>query len=343
MYGNLKPVDYLPVAALLLLAVVLPSFAPTYYLYVGNTLMMYAILALGLDILMGWSGQFAFAHIAFYGIGIYTTALLQARLNIPFVFGLPIAAALAGLVGWIIAWPATRLRTVYLALATYAFAECAQWVFRTWDKVTGGSDGLRISPPSVLGYVTGTDSRAFPVIAVMLALMFTGTLYLTRSRLGRHLCTIRDSEHVAAASGIDVRKTKVTAFVISAVFAGVAGSTYTIFQSFVNPDVLGVNQLVLVLTMVVVGGTGSITGVLVGVVVIGLLPELLRAAPSSLLVWQEFIYGLILLLSIMFMPRGLWGLIEPRLRGQAAGKRGRATIAAGVAPISTQSLPEKSS
>jgi branched-chain amino acid transport system permease protein len=310
MYGNLTTINFLPAGVLLLVAFALPVFAPAYYLYIGNTLTMYAILALGLDILMGWSGQFAFAHIAFYGVGIYTTALLQARFGVPFVIGLPIAATLAGLIGWIIAWPATRLRSVYLALATFAFAECAQWVFRTWDKLTGGSDGLRISPPSVLGHVAGTDVRAFPVMVILLAVVLTATLYLTRSQLCRNMTAVRDSEHVASASGIDVRRAKISAFVISAVYAGIAGGSYTVFQSFVNPDVLGVNQLVLVLSMVVVGGTGSIAGVLLGVVVIGLLPELLRAAPSSLLVWQEFVYGVILVLSIMFMPRGLWGLVE---------------------------------
>jgi len=209
-----------------------------------------------------------------------------------------------------IAIPATRLRTVYLALATYAFAECAQWTFRTWDSLTKGSDGLRISPPNILGYTVGTDGRAFPAMAVILAFVLLAMLYLTRSRLGRDLCAVRDSEHVAAASGIDVKRTKMAAFVISAVLAGIAGSAYTLFQSFVNPDVLGLEQLVLVLTMVVVGGSGSIAGVLVGVALIGLLPELLRAAPRGLLVWQEFVYGLILIAATMFMPRGIWGLVR---------------------------------
>ena len=152
-------------------ASLLPLCLPEYFLYLGNTLMMYAILALGLDLLLGWSGQFAFAHIAFFGIGIYTSALLQMRLGVPFVLGVPIAAALAGFVGLLIAIPATRLRTVYLALATYAFAECAQWVFRTWDSLTKGSDGLRFSPPDIFGYVVGTDRRAFPVMAIILALV----------------------------------------------------------------------------------------------------------------------------------------------------------------------------
>ena len=146
MYGELSLRTFAGIVVLLALGVLLPLVLPEYFLYLGNTLMMYAILALGLDLLLGWSGQFAFAHIAFFGIGIYTSALLQMRLGVPFIVGVPIAAILAGLVGLLIAIPATRLRTVYLALATYAFAECAQWVFRTWDSVTKGSDGLRFQP-----------------------------------------------------------------------------------------------------------------------------------------------------------------------------------------------------
>jgi branched-chain amino acid transport system permease protein len=338
MYGELYPRNFVPITALMAAGLVLPFLLPAYFLYLGNTLMMYAVLAIGLDLLLGWSGQFAFAHIAFFGVGIYGTALLQARFGIPFVVGLPVAATLAGLIGWLIAIPSTRLRTVYLALATYAFAECAQWAFRTWDAVTGGSDGLRITPPSVLGQVTGTDASAFPVVAIILSLMLLATLYLTKSKLGRHLCAIRDSEHVAAASGIDVTRVKIVAFTLSAVYAGIAGGMYTLFQSFVNPDVLGVTQLVLVLTMVVVGGPGSITGVLLGVVLIGLLPEVLRAAPRGLLVWQEFFYGLILILAVMFMPRGLWGVVEAWLPGARTRARRQqpALSAAADAPLDSK-------
>jgi len=291
---------------------VLPRLLPDYFLYMGNLLMMYAILAIGLDLLLGWTGQFAFAHIAFYGIGIYATALLNMRLGVPFIFGLPIAAALAALIGFLIALPATRLRTVYLALATFAFAECTQWVFRTWDAVTNGPDGLRMTAPHIFGYVVGNDRQAMPVVAIALALMLGATFYLVRSRLGRAFCAVRDSEHVAAASGIDVKRTKVLAFTISAFYAGVAGGAYTLFQSFVHPDGLGVWTLVLVLTMIVVGGSGTIAGVLLGVALLGVLPEVLRAAPRGLLVWQEFAYGLILILAIMFMPGGIWGLFSRR-------------------------------
>jgi branched-chain amino acid transport system permease protein len=301
-----------PLALLVIAGFALPRLLPEYYLYIGNLLMMYMILALGLDILLGWTGQFAFAHIAFYGIGIYATALLNMRLGVPFIFGMPIAAALAALIGFLIALPATRLRTVYLALATFAFAECAQWVFRTWDAVTRGPDGLRMSAPQIFGYVIGNDQQAMPVIAIILAVMLAATLYLVRSRLGRAFCAVRDSEHVAAASGIDVKRTKVLAFTISAFYAGVAGGAYTLFQSFVHPDGLGVWTLVLVLTMIVVGGSGTVGGVILGVTLLGVLPEVLRAAPRGLLVWQEFAYGLILILAIMFMPRGIWGLFSLR-------------------------------
>ncbi len=313
MYGGVRNSELRWLLLLVAVGLALPRLLPIYYLYTGNMLMTYAILAIGLDLLLGWSGQFAFAHIAFFGIGIYATALLQARLGIPFAISMILAAGLAGGFGLLIGVPATRLKAVYLALATYAFAESAQWVFRTWDSVTGGSDGLRLQPPTIFGYVSSDDRAAFPLVAIILALVLAATLWLTRSKFGRHMGAIRDSEHVAAASGIDVRRTKVVAFAVSGVFAGLAGGTFTLFQSFVNADVLGASQLVTVLTMVVIGGSGSIPGVLLGVLLIGLLPEVLREMPQSMLVWQEFLYGATLVAAIVFMPQGLWGLVRPRL------------------------------
>ncbi len=293
---------------------VLPLVLPQYFLYLGNFLMMFAVLAIGLDLLLGWAGQFAFAHVAFFGVGVYSTALLQMRLGLPFIIGMPLSALLAGAIGLLIGLPATRLRTVYLALATFAFAEAAQWVFNSWDKVTNGPDGLRIAAPNILGYRAGTDQAAFPVMAILLAAMVAAAMYLTTSKFGRAMCAIRDSEHVASASGINVRGTKVWAFAISAVYAGVAGGMYTLFQSFVNPEVFGFQQIVLLLSMIVVGGLGTIPGVLVGVALLGLLPEIMQTTMRSLLVWQELAYGLILILAVMFMPHGIWGFVSARRR-----------------------------
>jgi branched-chain amino acid transport system permease protein len=125
MYGTPALSRLLPLLALLLLGALLPWFVPQYFLYIGNVLMMYAVLAIGLDLLLGWAGQFAFAHIAFFGLGAYATVLLQTRFGLPFVAAMPLSAIAAGVLGMLIAFPAARLRAVYLALATFAFAETA--------------------------------------------------------------------------------------------------------------------------------------------------------------------------------------------------------------------------
>lgn len=292
-------------AAALAVAVALYLGAPIYVLFVLNLLMTYAVLAIGLDVLLGRAGQFAFAHIAFYGIGIYTTGLLTNHTGVPVIFAIIAGGALAGIVGTLIAIPATRLHSVYLALATFAFAEAAQWVFNNWDSVTNGPNGLRIKSAHLFGYVIQNDRDAFPLIVAVAVLMIAATALMARSQFGRAMEAIRESEHVALASGISVRRVKISAFAISAIYAGIAGGMFTLFQSFVHPDSLGFDLIVLVLTMVVVGGLGSLTGVILGVVLLGLMPEVLRNFRE----WQELIYGLILILAVVFMPRGIWGLV----------------------------------
>jgi branched-chain amino acid transport system permease protein len=304
-----------PTKSLVLLVVVMviaaalaPRIAPAYYTHLANQLMIYGILAVGLDILIGVCGQFAFAHAACFGIGCYTTALLQMRLGVPFVIGLPAGAVLAGAVGFLVGFPAMRMRALYLALATFAFAEAVRWLAASWDALTGGSDGLRISPASLFGLVIVTESDAFPVVAFIFTLAVIAAAYLVRSRLGAEMLAVRESEHVALASGIDVSRIKLLAFTISAIFAGAAGGVFALTHSFVNPDEFGFATAIVVLTMLAVGGFGSIPGVLAGVVVIGLMPEVLRGALKSIQVWQELIYGAILMATMMFMPLGLAGL-----------------------------------
>jgi branched-chain amino acid transport system permease protein len=171
---------------------------------------------------------------------------------------------------------------------------------------------VRIPAPRIFGFIVEKDASAFPVLALILALVLVSMLFLSTSKFARSLGAIRESEHVAAVSGINVAFVKVLAFTISAVYAGIAGGMYTLFQSFVSPDALDVTLLVLLLSMLVVGGSGSIPGVVIGVVLMGVFPEILRFAPPRLLVWQEFVYGLIIVLAIMFMPRGVWGIVQAR-------------------------------
>jgi branched-chain amino acid transport system permease protein len=292
-------------AAVLAAAAALYLGAPIYVLFVVNLLMTYAVLAIGLDVLLGRAGQFAFAHIAFYGIGIYTAGLITNHTGIPVIFAIIAGGALAGIVGTLIAIPATRLHSVYLALATFAFAEAAQWVFNNWDSVTKGPNGLRIKSAHIFGFLIQNDRDAFPLIFAIAAVMIAATALMARSQFGRAMEAVRESEHVALASGISVQRVKISAFAVSAVYAGIAGGMFTLFQSFIHPDSLGFDLIVLVLTMVVVGGLGSLTGVILGVVLLGLMPEVLRNFRE----WQELIYGVILILAVVFMPRGIWGLI----------------------------------
>lgn len=318
MYGTPSGRLILALAGLAALGIVAAPFLPTYYLFLANALLIYAILAYGVDILMGWSGQFAFSHMAFFGIGCYTTALLNIHFGLPYLLALPAAVALSAVIGLLMALPAIRLRSIYLALATFAFAEGARWVFNDWTSVTGGANGLRIPVMSVFGFEIASDREAFPVIVVIATVVIVATLMLHRSRFGRELVAVRESEHVAMASGIDVRRAKILAFVVSSLYAGLAGGVYALNHSFVSPQEFGFHGAVLILSMVVVGGLGTIPGVAVGVVLIGLLPVVLQSTLRSILIWQEFIYGLILTLSILFMPRGIWGALSRRL-GKAKG------------------------
>lgn len=290
------------------------TVAPIYYLYLANMLLIYAVLALGVDVLMGLSGQFAFSHMAFFGIGCYATALLNLDLGIPFLLALPIAVVMTAVVGVLVGFAAIRLNTIYLALATFAFAEGMRWIFNDWTSLTGGANGLRILPMFAFGIEITSDRQAFPLTLAFAVVVLLATLMLHGSRFGRELVAVRESEHVSMASGINVRRTKISAFVVSAVYAGLAGGLYTLNHSFVSPPEFGFNGAVLILTMIVVGGMGTVPGVLLGVLIFGLLPTILQSTLRSVLIWQEFIYGAILTASVLLMPRGIWGAFKS-LRG----------------------------
>lgn len=310
MYGSLpRPLLIWP-AIIALGGLLLPDMLNNYVLYVGSALMVYAVLALGLDQIMGRAGQFAFSHIAFYGIGAYMTAILQTRYGVPFPIGLVASAVVSAVIGVLVAKASVRMRHIYLGLATVAFASGMHWVFQTWTSMTGGVDGLRLQPADFILFQSVGDASNFRVLAVMLALVMLATLLLGRSKLGRSMAAIRDSEHVAAVSGISVARTKIWVFVISSVYASIAGSMLVVFNSYISPENFTFAPAVLLLTMLVVGGMGSMPGVLIGAVVLGVLPEVLRTAMHDYLIWQELVYGLILVLSIVLMPQGVWGLVQ---------------------------------
>lgn len=289
-------------AVLLVVLCALPFVVTGYVLYLVNLLMVFVILALGMHVVIGEAGQFALSHTAFYGIGIYTAGLINTAWHPPFVLSVLVAALLCAGLGYVIGLLALRMRDIYLALATFAFGEAMQWVFLNWDKVTGGSNGMRMDPAELFGLKLTNDLSAYPFVVGIAALMLWATVALSRSQFGSALRAVRESDVAALAMGIDARAMKQWAFALSAAFAGVAGATYTLFISFIHPESLGFQTTILVLTMVVVGGIGSVRGAVAGAIAFGLLSELLRQALSI----QEILYGGILMGFMMFKPRGLF-------------------------------------
>jgi branched-chain amino acid transport system permease protein len=296
-------------ALLALMAVALaalPFMASGYVIYVVNLLMVFVVLALGLHIVIGETGQFALSHAAFYGVGIYTAGLINNLWHPPFFLSILAGGLLAALLGYIIGALALRMRDIYLALSTFAFGEAMQWVFLNWQSVTNGSNGFRISPATLFGYELVTDIKAYPFVVAIAALLLWITVALSRSQLGSAFRAVRESDVAAQAMGVNVNAIKRTAFTLSAAYAGIAGGMYTTFASFIHPESLGFQTTILILTMVVVGGIGSVRGAIAGAIGFGLISELLRQALS----FQEIIYGVILMGFMMFAPKGLFASRE---------------------------------
>lgn len=294
-------------AAAILIA--LPFFTTGYVIYLANILLTFTVLCLGLHIVIGEAGQFSLAHAAFYGIGIYVSGILGTKFGVPFPLTMLLGGVVAAILGLVIGMLALRMRDIYLALATFAFGEAMQWVFLNWDSVTNGPNGMRIAPAWFFGRELVTDKDAYPVVVLCALAMIALTILISRARLGRAFRAVRESEVAAQAMGIPVQRAKLLAFSLSAFFAGVAGGMFTLFSTFIHPESLGFSTTMLALTMVVVGGLGSIAGAVGGAIFFGLVSELLRQAPS----FQEIAYGAILILFMMYAPKGLFVFLADKL------------------------------
>ncbi|UCE32162.1 MAG: branched-chain amino acid ABC transporter permease [Burkholderiales bacterium] len=290
--------------ALVLALLLLPLGTDKYTQYVINLIMIYVIIGIGLNFLLGFAGQFAFAHAALMGIGAYTVALLTHRLGVSFWLALPAAGILATLIGSIAALPAMRMKRVYLALVTLAFAELIQWVFIHWKTVTLGTDGVPVPTATLVGARIHGDHRIAYVILVITVLMYVLGRRIVESKIGRSLVAIRENEIVAQCNGINIARTKALVFSLSAFYAGIGGGLFALALGFIVPDGFGLFQLVVHFSLVVIGGLISMYGSVIGAVVLTALPEVLRDFQ-----WlQEIIYGFMLVVFILFMPHGVAGL-----------------------------------
>lgn len=277
-----------------------PLVTNPYQLFVGNLMLIYIVLAVALNILIGYAGQLVFANGALFGIGAYASGLLMFDGGWPFWLALPVGGLITMVAGVLVAFPALRLRSLYLALATVAFAQFALWTFVHWDGVTYGAAGivlpkLDFSPldvdPSVGIYYTSL------VIAAGLVWVAWNLL---RSRFGRALIAIRKSEVVAASMSIDITRTKTLAYGISALYAGLAGGLFAVLLGVVVPEQFNLFQIVIQFCIVILGGIGSFWGVVIAAILLVWAQEAMRGLQEL----QEIGFGALLLVTLLFFPGG---------------------------------------
>ena len=278
--------------------------------YLLNVLVFVGIntmLAVGLNLLLGYAGQISLGHAAFFGMGAYISGIITSRFPIdPFLI-MVLAAFCAGVLAFVIGFPILKLKGHYLAMATLGFGIIMYIIFNETVDWTGGPSGLSGIPNLRIGsMVFDSDLNNYYLVWVFTLAVMLLSINLSRSRIGRALRAINDSEVAARVMGVNVRILKVQIFTVSAVISAVAGSLYAHIMTFIAPSSFGFNFSVELLTMIVIGGLGSIYGSFLGAAILTMLPEFLR-------VFRDFdiiIYGLMLILITMFMPGGLIGGFE---------------------------------
>ena len=290
---------------LALSALTLPLWLPSaYHLHVAIMAGIFGVLALSLNLLLGYTGQLSLGHAAFFGIGAYTSALLTVTLKWSFWPALAAAIALAGAAGWFIGRLSLKLRGAYFVLVTISFAGVISLVSVNWIELTNGPLGLPGVPAPELGpWSLRTKTAYYYLVLAAVALSYVVSRRLVSSRIGRAFVALRENEALAESIGVDVTHYLVLAAVVSAAMAGLGGSLYAHYTRFVSPEVFLFSYTVTMVIMVVAGGKGTLAGPLVGAGLFTVLPEALRAATSWQ--WQMLAYGVLLVLLVVFMPRGI--------------------------------------
>lgn len=265
----------------------------------------YTVIASGLNLFMGHTGQISFGHNAFAAIGGYVSAILATTLGLPPVLTVAIAAVIAAAVAVVVGYPTLRLRGHYLAMATLALGLIASEVATQWKSVTKGLFGISAIPPLGIGpWTLATDFQFYVAYWIIAGIAIWIVYRIEDSRLGSAFRAIAANEDAAQALGINVPGFKLLAFVISAVFASIGGSMFAHYVTYISPEVFGLYMVILLFTMVFVGGVGTTLGPLFGAVIVELFPELLRQFHET----REILYALVLLLILLFAPRGVFEL-----------------------------------
>ena len=275
-----------------------------------------AIGVVGLNLLLGYAGQISLGHAAFYGISAYSSAILTTNYGFPVPAGIGIGVILSALVAFLIGMPALKLRALSLAMATLGFGLIVYIFLNETITLTGGPSGFVGIPRfNILGYEFYSDLSYYYLVVGTLTVVLIISLNLINSRTGRALKAIHSSENAARVMGINVHRCKLFVFVLSAVFAAVAGGLYAHYLSFVAPSSFGFHFSLQLIVMAILGGMSSVWGGVIGALFLTSMPEFLRMYEEL----ETILYGLILILCMMFMPKGLVGGLS-RLAGYVSRK-----------------------
>ncbi len=309
---------------ILLVALILPLVVTNnYYMHVINLAGIYTLITLGLNLLSGYTGQVSMGQAGFFAIGTYVSALLSLNFDFPFLLSALIGLFAAGVFGLIIAIPAMKLSGAYLVLATVGFGEIVRLVILNWTPVTKGAAGLTgIPAASFFGVKILSEQDYYYLILAAVVLGFYIAYQLAHSKIGRTYCAIREDELAAQAMGIPVNRYKISAFIISAFYAGLAGAIYGVFSGVASPDNFTFDDSVAFLCMAVIGGNRTIAGAFIGAFALTILSEGLRALQT----YRLILYGAILIYTVIYMPQGLVGIYE-----QIKGKFFKSSSNGGVA------------
>jgi len=312
------------VVGLLAVLACVPYFAGTYWLDVLNRIGIAIIGAIGLNILIGFTGQISIGHAAFLAVGAYGTAILGTKAGLPFWLAIPVAAVLTSLFGLVFGVPSLRLKGLYLAIATLAAHFITTYGVIHWESMTNGVLGFNVTPPKVFGLAIDSDERVFYLIYALVvpAVFFAKNLF--RTRVGRAFIAVRDRDVAASVIGVSLYRYKLLAFVISSFYAGVAGGLMAYHSRIVFPDAFSLLVAIDYLAMIIIGGLGSILGSIYGAVFMTLLPEVLKLSATSLTgVYpnafgliasaRDIVFGLAIIFFLMYEPAGLARIWE-RLR-----------------------------
>ncbi|MDW7771710.1 MAG: branched-chain amino acid ABC transporter permease [Desulfobulbaceae bacterium] len=300
------PKVYVPLLVLIgLFALAFPHLFSTYQTNIMITALMYVMLGLGLNIVVGVAGLLDLGYVAFYAVGAYTYSLLNFHFGIGFWTALPIGALLAATFGILLGFPVLRLRGDYLAIVTLAFGEIIRLVLENWNEFSQGPSGIANIPrPGLFGLELSLDGAITYLYYLMIVLVLFTVFVVNRlqnSRIGRAWFALREDEIACQAMGIDKTTTKLRAFALGATWAGMVGVIFAAKTTFVNPASFTFLESAIILCIVVLGGMGSIVGVMIGAFILILMPEYLRAFSD----YRMLVFGAVLVMMMVFRPQGI--------------------------------------